>query len=133
MKAITLNLGCAGPRRAEYVGPAYDWAKAVRDAPIDIVFAQEIPDDTWLTTCAAEFTTFEGAGPKYRARSAVLVRRSLGARGFSIATAGYHGSYVAGARLKGTVLLSVHASPSVVLSRYAEDWKRTGVAAPSAR
>src|SRR5262249_51635236 len=132
MKSITLNLGCAGPRRNEYVGAAREWVDVVRCEGFDIVFAQELPDDAWLRSWQPDYDTFEGEGPQYRARSAVVVRRSLGATKLTLDTGSYHGSYVAGARLRGAVLLSIHASPTVVTERYLEQWPRR-VPTPSPR
>lgn len=56
----------------------------------------------------------------------------------ALPTAGYHGSYLAAARLNlpsvgATTAVSVHASPTVVEARYRKRWSQTGLPLPEPR
>ena len=76
---------------------------------------------------------------KYQVRSLLLWRASaMAGEPFQVPTAGYHGSYLASARLSlpdlgETIAVSVHASPAVVEARYLEHWRQTGRPLPEPR
>lgn len=140
-RAVTVNLGGAGPTASRYSEASLEWAKRRVDA-YDVVFAQEIPDDTWLDEWReAGFAVVESVGPRFRPRSAVILRRGLvgttrAPSGFL--TANYHGSYVAAVEVKHpalgwVVLMSVHASPNRVTPEWEAKWKECGALLPWGR
>jgi hypothetical protein len=139
LKAVTFNLGGAGPRSGEYRSAAFAWS-AVARGHYDIVFAQEIHDDEWLDDWRDDqYKVIEGAGPRYKARSAVLVANSLElCSPVELLTAEYHGSYVAVASIvvgldAPVVLASIHASPNEVKDEWLGRWPRREVPVPFAR
>lgn len=137
MRAVSANLG----RRDVAAG----WARGVlgrtgKDA-VDLLFLQEVPlGYDWGATCEeAGFEIATGAGPTYQVRSLLLSRRStISGEMLTLPTAGYHGSYLAAARLTlpslgDVVRVSVHASPAVVEPEYQEHWLGTGRDLPQPR
>jgi endonuclease/exonuclease/phosphatase family metal-dependent hydrolase len=137
IRAVSANLG----RR----DVAAQWVEDVLgrsgDDAVDLLFLQEVPvSRDWETICSESgFDVGSGAGPTYQVRSLVVWRRSaISGAALTLPTAGYHGSYLAAARLKlpmlGNVLaVSVHASPAVVESGYQEIWLGTGRDLPQPR
>jgi endonuclease/exonuclease/phosphatase family metal-dependent hydrolase len=130
-RLVTVNLGGAGPTASEYRASTRTWAEEHVDA-YDVVLAQEVPDDDWIRIWTERgFQQFTSTGPAYRARSVVLVRNGITARGLlasEFPTSAYHGSYVAAAVVElpgvgAVVLMSVHASPNRVSEEWAEQWR----------
>ena len=134
IRSVTVNLGGAGPTASEYRVTTQTWAEEHVDA-YDVVLAQEVPDDDWIRIWTDRgFQQFTSTGPAYRARSAVLVRNGITARGLlasEFPTAAYHGSYVAAAAVElpgvgAVVLMSVHASPKRVSEEWETTWRKHG-------
>lgn len=134
IRLVTVNLGGAGPTASEYRASTRAWAEDHVDA-YDVVLAQEVPDDDWIRTWTDRgFHPFTSTGPAYRARSAVLVRDDVTARGLlasEFPTSAYHGSYVAAAAVElpgvgAVVLMSVHASPNRVSEEWETTWRKYG-------
>jgi endonuclease/exonuclease/phosphatase family metal-dependent hydrolase len=137
LRAVSANLG----RRVA----AAAWVRQVigltGGEAADLVFLQEVP----LVEEWAEISERAGFGiaidpdSTYRVRSLLLWRRStVTAEPFPLPTAGYHGSYLAAARLDlpvvgDTTAVSVHASPTVVEARYRHHWRQTGLPLPDPR
>lgn len=137
-QAVTSNLGCGGSHGPDRVDAAYQWAADIRAAGWEIVFAQEIPGESWLDGWESHYEVFVGEGCQYRTRSALLIRHSIESKPFELPTQRYHGSYVAAATamLPGigeVAVMSVHASPSQVCNTWHELWSRTEVPLPEPR
>ena len=101
---------------------------------------QEVPLEDWEGICEkAGFGITAEPDPSYRVRSLLLWRRgTVTAEPFLLPTTGYHGSYLAAARLDlpvvgETTAVSVHASPTVVEAQYREHWRHTGLPLPEPR
>lgn len=128
-KAVSVNLGCGGPRASEYREGIARWSEDAARI-VDIVFAQETPaDDDWREVWS-EYDIFESAGPLYRPRSAVIARKDLGGESFEYSTSDYHGSYVAAATVGDLVLMSVHASPNELSEQWRKQWTQHGRTLP---
>ena len=137
IRAVSANLG-----RREV---AAEWVEDVLgrsgDDAVDLLFLQEVPvRRDWETICdKSGFDVGIGAGPTYQVRSLLMWRRSaISGAALTLPTAGYHGSYLAAARLElplvgDVVAVSVHASPAVVESAYQEIWLGTGRDLPQPR
>ena len=134
IRLVTVNLGGAGPTASEYRASTRTWAEEHVGA-YDVVLAQEVPDDDWIRIWTDRgFHPFTSTGPAYRARSVVLVRDGITARGLlasEFPTAAYHGSYVAAAAVElpgvgAVVLMSVHASPNRVSEEWETTWRKHG-------
>ncbi len=126
LKAVTFNLGCGGPHAHARFKAASFWATQARDR-YDLVVAQEIPGDEWLALWDETHDSFAIAAPKYRVRSAILVRRTaLESQPFEFVSEKYHDSYVAGCQVRAgeewLTCMSVHASPSEVADKWLVDW-----------
>lgn len=128
-KAVSVNLGCGGPRASEYRDGVVRWSEGAART-FDIVFAQETPtDDDWRELWS-EYDIFESAGPPYRPRSAVIARKDLGGESFEYSTSDYHGSYVAAATVGDLVVMSVHASPNALSEQWRQQWTQPGRTLP---
>jgi hypothetical protein len=141
IRAVTANLGCASPSRAlsQRVAAASRWSDQAR-AEVDLAFLQEVPDGLIEEWVADGFVPATPQGRRYRPRSALLWRGELAsAEGFTLQTAGYHGSYVSSAllRLPGfsdpVVCVSFHASPNPVEQHYRDAWQACDLALPPER
>lgn len=104
------------------------------------MFLQEVPLEDWEGICEkAGFGITADPDPSYQVRSLLLWRRgTVTAEPFLLPTAGYHGSYLAAARLDlpvvgETTVVSVHASPRVLEAQYREHWRQTGLPLPESR
>ena len=141
IRAVTANLGCASPSRvsSERVLAAHGWSSRVRP-DVDLAFLQEVPETLVEEWVADGFVAATPQGRRYRPRSALLWRCEFASvEGFTLPTAGYHGSYVSSARLHlpgfsdPVVCLSLHASPSPVEQQYRDVWQRCGQNLPPER
>jgi hypothetical protein len=129
LRAVSVNLGCGGPRAADYREGVMRWTHTAAGR-FDVVFAQEMPADADWASIWSEYVIVESPGRPFRPRSAVLVRRGLGAEPFDYGTADYHGSYVAAAVVRNLVLMSVHASPNEVSEQWRTEWCQDGRVLP---
>lgn len=137
VRAVSANLG-----RRHVAGT---WLRDVLaltgDEEVDLLFLQEVPPgEDWARI--AESCGFEVAtdlDSTYSVRSLLLWRADeMDGEPFQLPTAGYHGSYLAAARLtlRGVgeaVAVSVHASPTVVAQKYQEQWLQTSPTLPEPR
>ncbi len=126
IKAVTFNLGCGGPHPQSRIDAAFAWVTSARDQ-YDLVFAQETPGDEWLVLWGGTHDVYLFTAPKYRVRSAILVRRTaLESRSFRFVSEKYHDSYVAVCQVRAgeewLTCMSVHASPSEVADKWLVDW-----------
>lgn len=132
-RCVTANLACGGPGSAARSDEAIRWLRQLTEvAPqIDLAFLQETPAEATDALTALGWTVHGwGDARTYRCRSLVAVRGELaeGSEPLELDTAGYHGSYLAAARLVvpavgEVVAVSYHASPSkyVVTDQYPGD------------
>jgi endonuclease/exonuclease/phosphatase family metal-dependent hydrolase len=138
LRAVTYNLGCAGPHVAARVKAADEWAAAARADRFDLVFVQELPSQSWLDAWEPTHHVIAPNEHGWKTRSALLVSRSLACKPIEFPTSSYHDSYVAAATVvlpdgREETCASVHASPSRVTSEWQAMWEKTGVVLPSAR
>lgn len=137
-RAVTVNLGGASPGALVDPKRADEWAKAAAKQRYDVVFAQEVPNDEWLGIWEEQgYRVVPCEGTSYRTRSALIVCSTIDAADadWGLPTSGYHGSYVAAARLhhpsgRPVVLMSVHASPNPVSEDWESLWRNTGHSLP---
>lgn len=137
VRSVSANLG----RRDVAVAWVQDVLGRTGREAVDLLFLQEVPlNHDWGATCEkAGFEIATGAGPTYQVRSLLLWRGStVNGEMITLPTAGYHGSYLAAARLNLPSLsrvtaVSVHASPAVVGPEYQEHWLGPGRPMPKPR
>jgi endonuclease/exonuclease/phosphatase family metal-dependent hydrolase len=137
VRAVSANLG----RRRVAGLWLRDVLARTGDDAVDLLFLQEVPlREDWARI--AESFGFEVAtdlDSAYSVRSMLLWRADeIDGVPFQLPTAGYHGSYLAAARLTlpgvgEAVAVSVHASPTVVAPQYQEHWLRIARPLPEAR
>ncbi|QIK68014.1 endonuclease/exonuclease/phosphatase family protein [Nocardioides sp. HDW12B] len=137
IRAVSANLG----RRIAAARWARDILGSRANHAVDLVFLQEVPLSVdWAAVGdQAGFDMATEPDSNYRVRSVLLWRRgAVTGEAFPLPTAGYHGSYLAAARLDlpvvgETVAVSVHASPTVVAAEYLKQWVHTAAPIPEPR
>lgn len=129
LTAVSANLGCGGPHGAEVVDAARKWARATADSATDLLFLQEAPGSIGADLAGYVVHAHAPGSSTHTCRSLVAVRSGadIESERFDLATADYHGSYLAAARLQlpnglSIIAVSVHAAPARLEPHYRAAW-----------